>query len=260
MWGFRSEAFCSLHDNEASIRPRWRRSTRHASHPTGGVYRRLYACRVSTISGARAATTLTGGLFIALEGGDGAGKTTQRDLLAHHLTSRGCDVVVTREPGGTQLGKTLRRLVLHGDDLAPRAEALLFAADRAHHVHSLIRPALAAGRVVITDRYIDSSVAYQGAGRALGASDVRALSNWATDDLMPDLTVLIDVDPRLAATRRQGTPDRLESEALTFHQEVRAHFLEQAAAHPERYVVVDGDLSVSQVHERIYARVETLLP
>lgn len=200
------------------------------------------------------------GLFLALEGGDGAGKTTQQSLLAHWLTERGHDVVQTREPGGTGLGRTLRRLVLHGEDLAPRTEALLFAADRAHHVHSLIRPALESGNVVITDRYIDSSVAYQGAGRGLGAHEIRALSHWATDQLLPDLTVVLDVDPTVATSRREGAPDRLEREALAFHEHVRAHFLEQAASNPGRYVVVDATVSAEQVHERIRARVATLLP
>ncbi len=219
------------------------------------MWRRLYAVVMVQNSSSTAP-----GLFLALEGGDGAGKTTQQSLLAHWLTERGHDVVQTREPGGTGLGRTLRRLVLHGEDLAPRTEALLFAADRAHHVHSLIRPALESGNVVITDRYIDSSVAYQGTGRDLGAQDIRALSHWATDELVPHLTVVLDVDPTVAAARRVGAPDRLEREAIAFHEQVRTYFLQQADTYPNRYLVVDGSLSVPHVHELICARVDTLLP
>jgi len=198
-------------------------------------------------------------LFIALEGGDGSGKTTQARLLHEWLVSRGREVVLTREPGGTSLGRTLRREVLHGEDLDPRTEALLYAADRAHHVHTLVRPALARGAVVVTDRYIDSSVAYQGAARGLGREEIRDLSSWATDGLLPTLTVVLDVDAATAATRRSGTPDRLEREPDAFHEEVRATFLALAAAAPERYLVVDSGRPPAEVHAAVTARVETLL-
>ncbi len=198
-------------------------------------------------------------LFIALEGGDGSGKTTQARLLHEWLVSRGREVVLTREPGGTSLGRTLRREVLHGEDLDPRTEALLYAADRAHHVHTLVRPALARGAVVVTDRYIDSSVAYQGAARGLGREEIRDLSSWATDGLLPTLTVVLDVDAATAATRRSGTPDRLEREPDAFHEQVRATFLALAAAAPERYLVVDSGRPPAEVHAAVTARVETLL-
>jgi len=198
-------------------------------------------------------------LFIALEGGDGSGKTTQARLLHEWLVSRGREVVLTREPGGTSLGRTLRREVLHGEDLDPRTEALLYAADRAHHVHTLVRPALVRGAVVVTDRYIDSSVAYQGAARGLGREEIRDLSSWATDGLLPTLTVVLDVDAATAATRRSGTPDRLEREPDAFHEEVRATFLALAAAAPERYLVVDSGRPPAEVHAAVTARVETLL-
>src|SRR5450756_383568 len=161
-------------------------------------------------------------VFIALEGGDGAGKSTQGRLLCAWLQELGHTVVVTREPGGTASGRTLRELVLHGDHVAPRAEALLFAADRAHHVETLIRPALGRGEVVITDRYMDSSIAYQGAGRDLGVDEVRGLNVWATGGLLPTLTVLIDLPAEVGRTRRRGVHDRLESEADQFHSAVRA--------------------------------------
>ncbi|WP_152192735.1 dTMP kinase [Georgenia satyanarayanai] len=204
-------------------------------------------------------TTHAAPLFIALEGGDGSGKTTQAGLLREWLEARGREVVLTREPGGTDLGRTLRREVLHGEDLDPRTEALLYAADRAHHVHTLVRPALARGAVVVTDRYIDSSVAYQGAGRRLGREEVRELSTWATGGLLPDLTVVLDLDAATAAARRSGAPDRLEREPHTFHEEVRAGFLDLAAAEPDRYVVVDAALPPREVHRAVVTRLAPLL-
>jgi dTMP kinase len=204
---------------------------------------------------ATGAAVHAGGLFIALEGGDGAGKSTQARLLGTWLESRGRSVLLTREPGGTEFGQHLRDLVLHGDHVAPRAEALLFAADRAHHVETLIRPALARGRVVITDRYLDSSVAYQGAGRDLGIEEIRNLSLWATGGLLPDLTVLVDLPPEVSRQRRRGVPDRLESEAAAFHEAVRRHFLTLAAADPERYLVVDGRQTPERIHEQVRERV-----
>ena len=197
------------------------------------------------------------GLFIALEGGDGAGKSTQARLLCAWLQERGHTVALTREPGGTAFGRTVRELVLHGDHVAARAEALLFAADRAHHVETLILPALRRGEVVITDRYMDSSIAYQGAGRDLGVDEVRELNLWATGGLVPALTVLVDVPAGIGRKRRGGVHDRLESESAQFHSAVRDLFLALADADPDRYLVVDGELPAEQIHELIRARVAT---
>ena len=199
------------------------------------------------------------GLFIALEGGDGAGKSTQAGLLCAWLEELGHTVVMTREPGGTPFGGAVRELVLHGDHVAPRAEALLFAADRAHHVETLIRPALERGEVVITDRYLDSSIAYQGAGRDLGVDEVRSLSVWATGGLAPTLTVVLDLPAEVGAMRRDGVHDRLESESSAFHGAVREVFLTLAAADPDRYHVVDGRLTPEQIHESVRTRVAALL-
>jgi dTMP kinase len=199
------------------------------------------------------------GVFIALEGGDGAGKSTQARLLCTWLEELGHQVVVTREPGGTPFGLTVRELVLHGDHVAPRAEALLFAADRAHHVETKILPALRRGEVVITDRYMDSSIAYQGAGRDLGVDEVRQLNLWATGGLVPTLTVLIDLPADVGRARRGGVHDRLESEPADFHGAVRDLFLALAHADPDRYLVVDGELPAKQMHQLVRARV-ALLP
>lgn len=182
------------------------------------------------------------GVFIAFEGGDGAGKSTQARLLSAWLGELGHPVVITREPGGTSFGRAVRELVLHGDQVTPRAEALLFAADRADHVETMVRPALLRGEVVISDRYVDSSIAYQGAGRDLGVDEVRMLNLWATGGLVPELTVLIDVPAEVGRARRRGVHDRLESEADDFHRAVRERFLALADADPGRYLVVDGDL------------------
>ena len=199
------------------------------------------------------------GLFIALEGGDGAGKSTQARLLREWLESLGRTVVVTREPGGTPEGQRIRDVVLHGTHVVPRAEALLFAADRAHHVETVVLPALERGDVVITDRYIDSSVAYQGAGRDLDADEVLRLSRWATRGLRPALTVLLDVSPELGRQRRGDVHDRLESEPDHFHKRVRAHFLELAGADPARYLVVDAGLPPEEIHRRVRERLAPLL-
>ena len=207
------------------------------------------------------------GLFVTLEGGDGAGKSTQAELLGGWLFERGHEVVRTREPGGTPLGAALRELLLHGDasgisEVAPRAEALLYAADRAQHVAQVVRPALERGAVVVQDRYIDSSLAYQGAGRVLTPSEIRLLSEWAVEGLWPQLTVLLDVDPELAAARRAaagGTADRLEREAVDFHARVREGFLALAASEPGRFLVLDASASVDELHAAIVARVAPLL-
>jgi len=202
------------------------------------------------------------GLFITLEGGDGAGKSTQAELLAGWLEQRGYEVVRTREPGGTPLGLELRQLLLHGDAVDPHAEALLYAADRAQHVAEVVRPALDRGAVVVQDRYIDSSLAYQGAARSLDLTEVRWLSEWATDGLWPQLTVLLDVDPGLAVGRRiaaGGRADRLESEAVEFHRAVRKGFLAFAEAEPQRYLVLDATQAIDALHHAIVARLRPLL-
>ena len=204
------------------------------------------------------------GLFIAFEGGDGAGKSTQAARLSDALESRGLSVLRTREPGGTPIGEKLRSLVLdHGHGtIDPRTEALMFAAARAAHAGQVIRPALADGTVVITDRYIDSSVAYQGAGRGLGAEGVLSLNEWATEGLHPDLTVLLDVDPSDGRQRRtagDATEDRLESEPDDFHAAIRHAFLDLAAAAPSSYLVLPANADVETLAARILERVESLI-
>jgi len=201
-------------------------------------------------------------LFISFEGIDGVGKSTQADLLEAHLVGLSREVVRTLEPGGSELGRDIRKLLLHSGHVDARAEALLYAADRAHHVATVIRPALAEGKVVITDRYLDSSVAYQGAGRILGATEVRDLSIWAIQGLLPALTVLLDLDAASAVARRAKTgdaPDRLEREKVEFFEAVRACYLELAAAEPERFLLVDARLSVDEIQSQIRARVDELL-
>lgn len=206
---------------------------------------------------------MTRGLFISFEGIDGVGKSTQLDLLVQYLTEQGRTVCRTMEPGGTELGREIRELLLHRKgDVAPRAEALLFAADRAHHVATLVRPALERGEVVITDRYLDSSVAYQGSGRELGYEQVRNLSLFATDGLLPHLTVLLDLDAAKAATRRNKTgaePDRIESAKAEYFENVRQAFLNLAAAEPNRWLVLDAEQSVDAMQAQIRARVRELL-
>ncbi|WP_371497957.1 dTMP kinase [Kitasatospora sp. NBC_00374] len=202
------------------------------------------------------------GFFIALEGGDGAGKSTQSQALAEWIRSKGHEVVLTREPGGSPIGQRLRALVLDvgNTGLSHRAEALIYAADRAEHVENVIRPALARGAVVITDRYMDSSIAYQGAGRDLAATEVARISRWATGGLVPDLTVVLDVDPGAARERFTEALDRLESEPTEFHQRVRAGFLALAAADPSRYLVVDGSQQPALVTTAIRHRLDRELP
>lgn len=199
------------------------------------------------------------GVFVSFEGGDGVGKSTQVALLGHHLAALGREVVVTREPGGTPLGLELRRAVLHGEHLDPRTEALLYAADRAHHVASLLRPALVRGAVVLTDRYLDSSVAYQGTGRGLGADEVEDLSLWAVQGLLPHVTVLLDLDPAVGLARLTGDPDRLESAGDEFHRRTRAAFLARAAADPDRWLVIDASRPAEDVAALVRARLAPLL-
>ncbi len=201
------------------------------------------------------------GYFVSFEGGDGSGKTTQARLLGDWLgQTLGRDVVVTREPGGTFLGLELRRLVLHSEDMDPRTEALLYAADRAHHVASLIRPALDRGAVVITDRYLDSSVAYQAGGRELGEDEVERLSLWATHGLPPDVTILLDVDLATSAARMPADLDRLERVDESFRQRTRDAYLRRAAADPGRWVVIDAAGTIDDVQARIRAALTGRLP
>lgn len=204
-----------------------------------------------------------GGLFVTLEGGDGVGKTTQSALLEEWLVAQGRTVVRTREPGGTEVGVLIRDIVLHHrGEVAPRSEALLYAADRAHHIDTLVRPALERGEVVIQDRYLDSSVAYQGAGRVLGRGEVRDLSLWATEGLLPDVTVLLDLDPDAARRRLDADDkpfDRLESEKEEFHARVRAEFLALAESEPDRFLVIDASLPAHEIAAVIRDRVGSLL-
>ena len=181
------------------------------------------------------------GVFISFEGGDGAGKST-------------------REPGGTPLGESIRELLLHGEHVEPRAEALLYAADRAHHISTVVRPHLARGGLVLSDRYLDSSVAYQGAGRDLDAEEITSLSLWAVDGLLPHRTILLDVPTQTLDERRDSTTlDRLEVAGLAFHESVRREFLDLAAADPDRYAVIDGNLPRDEVHARVLTAVAEVL-
>lgn len=202
------------------------------------------------------------GIFISFEGVDGVGKTTQVNRLRDELEAMGREVVVTREPGGTALGTAIRRLLLHGVpaesadgeacvDIAPRTEALLFAADRAQHVAEVIRPALERGAVVITDRYCDSSLAYQAGGRELTAAEIRSLSMWATDGLLPVRTYLLDMDPALSHTRLDHDEDRMEATGSAFQRRTRQAFLDLAAREPNRFRVIDASGTVEEVWQAI---------
>jgi len=202
------------------------------------------------------------GLFVAFEGGEGAGKSSQVVLLAQTLREHGRTVLVTREPGDSRIGPGVRQMVL--DDpgnagLSPKAEALLYAADRAEHVAAMIRPALSRGEVVLTDRYIDSSLAYQGAGRALPEDEVEQLNAWATDGLLPELTVLLDIEPELGLRRAGASLDRLESEPLEFHRRVRDHFLALAARRRQAYLVIAADQPREDLAEQIAKHVLEIL-
>ncbi|HTW00600.1 MAG TPA: dTMP kinase, partial [Streptosporangiaceae bacterium] len=202
------------------------------------------------------------GLLLALEGGEGAGKSTQARLLAIWLRDQGYDVVATHEPGATKVGMRLRALLLDTahTGLSPRAETLMYAADRAEHVASVILPALERGAIVVTDRYVDSSLAYQGAGRRLKVTEVANLNKWATGGLMPDLTVLLDLSPSAGLGRRARSADRLEAEPTEFHQRVRAGFLALAEAEPERYLVLDATRPPAEISREIQNRIRPLLP
>jgi dTMP kinase len=200
------------------------------------------------------------GLFVVFEGGDGVGKSTQVDLLCAGLSSRGLDVVRTHEPGDTRLGREIRRILLDPahSEMAARTEALLYAADKAQHVAEVVRPALDRGAVVVCDRYVDSMIAYQGAGRVLEIADVVRLARWATDDLRPDLTVVLDVEPALSV-RGKTDKDRVEAAGDEFHQRARRHFLALAAEHPDHYLVLPGRLSRRQIANAVTERVLSAL-
>ena len=192
------------------------------------------------------------GVFITFEGGDGSGKSTQIQSVRDWFESRGHEVIVTREPGGTELGTEIRRLVQNGpEDVDARTEALLYAADRAYHVATVIAPALERGAVVLGDRYIDSSLAYQGAARSLGVDEIASLSAWATRGLYPSLTFLLDLPPEVGARRRTDAPDRMERESMDFHERVRHEYLRLADAEPDRIVVIDAVGTVDEVFSEI---------
>ncbi len=200
------------------------------------------------------------GVFIAFEGGEGSGKSTQAKLLKGWFEEEGKKVTLTREPGGSDLGKNLRKILLANETgvISPRAEALMYAADRAHHVYSVIRPALERDEVVITDRYFDSSIAYQGAGRTLSSNEVARISRWATESLYPTLTIILD-QPANIGLKRKKNADRLESESIDFHDRVRQEYLQLAALDPERYLVIDARRPIPEIHSEIISRVQELL-
>lgn len=201
------------------------------------------------------------GLFVCLEGGEGAGKSTQARLLARRLEAEGHEVLLTREPGDTLVGARVRELLLDPATgaMADRTEALLYAADKAEHVERVVLPALERGAVVVTDRYVDSTLAYQGAGRTLDRDELAWVARWATGDLRPHLTVLLDLDPVRGMGRFEGR-DRIESEGADFHVRVRQEFLRLAAADPQRYLVVDATAAPNAVGEQVWSRVAALLP
>ncbi len=200
------------------------------------------------------------GIFIAFEGGEGSGKSTQAKLLKGWFEEEGHTVTLTREPGGSTLGNDLRKILLANEtgDISPRAEALLYAADRAHHVYSVIRPALDRGEVVITDRYFDSSIAYQGAGRTLSSNEVARISRWATESLYPTLTIILD-QPADIGLQRKKNADRLESESIEFHNRVRQEYLQLATYDPERYLVLNARKPIEEIHIEIINRIKEKL-
>jgi len=200
------------------------------------------------------------GVFVCFEGGEGSGKSTQSRLLRDWLEEEGYDVVLTFEPGDTEVGREMRRIVLSPEtgELADRTEVLLYAADKAEHVETVVQPALERGAVVVTDRYVDSTLAYQGAGRSLDVREVEQVARWATHDLRPHLTVVLDLEPEHGLGRFAGR-DRIEAESVEFHQRVRAAFLEMAEADPDHYLVLDARLPVEEIAAEIRAEVTPLL-
>ena len=201
------------------------------------------------------------GLFVCFEGGEGAGKSTQSSLLRDSLEASGHTVLLTFEPGDTEVGKALRQIVLSPStgELSHRTEVLLYAADKAEHVDTVVLPALARGEVVITDRYVDSALAYQGAGRDLVVAEVEQVNRWATAELRPHLTVLLDLAPQTGLGRFEER-DRIEGESLEFHQRVQRGFLDLAAGDPDHYLVLDARAPVDEIAAAIRERVEKLLP
>jgi len=200
------------------------------------------------------------GVFVCFEGGEGSGKSTQSRLLREALTAQGYTVLLTFEPGDTEVGRELRRIVLDPatGELSDRCEALLYAADKAEHVETVVRPALARGEVVITDRYVDSTLAYQGAGRALEVAEVERVARWATGDLRPHLTVVLDLEPSAGLGRFEGR-DRIEGESLDFHERVREAFVAMAKADPDHYLVLDARAPVEEIAAAVRDRIEPLL-
>jgi dTMP kinase len=205
------------------------------------------------------------GLFLCFEGGDGSGKSTQSGLLRDWLVQIGQEVVLTFEPGDTEVGQKVRQIVLSPETghLADATEALLYIADKSEHLDKVVRPALSRGAVVITDRYVDSTLAYQGAGRSIPPAEVEHVARWATGDLRPHLTVLLDLEPSAGLTRVDelvAERDRIEGESLTFHQRVRAAFLDLADRDPEHYMVLDARAEISEIAVAVRDRVATMLP
>ncbi len=200
------------------------------------------------------------GLFIVFEGGDGSGKSTQVARLVESLRAAGQTVVATREPGGTRIAEKIRGVILDPDhaEMSDRTEALLYAASRAEHVHHVIRPALERGQVVVSDRYMDSSIIYQGLGRGLGAAEVRELNLWATEGLRPDLTIVLDV-PAHFGLNRVGIPDRLELAPREMHERIRHYYLEMATGDPTHYFLIDAEQSIEAIAALARARVDELL-
>jgi dTMP kinase len=225
--------------------------------PTVSLWSDVVAAFRGELGGITGATH--SGVFISFEGGEGSGKSTQTKLLKTYLESIGESVVLTREPGGTPLGDKLRDILLDTKtgNISPRAEALMYAADRANHIYSLIRPALERGDVVITDRYLDSSIAYQGAGRILQPAEVARISRWATENLVPTLTIILDL-PAEIGLGRLVSQDRLEAEPLAFHERVRQEFLNLANVDPERYLVIDGTQNIEAINSQIIERVREI--
>jgi dTMP kinase len=201
-----------------------------------------------------------GGVFVVFEGGDGVGKTTQVDRLCAWLANAGHDVLKTFEPGDTTVGAMIRRIVLDPatDEMSPRAEALLYAADKAQHIFAVVKPALQRGAVVVCDRYLDSMLAYQGAGRALESAEIEQIARWATEDLRPDLTVVLDAELS-DGVRAKADKDRLESAGDVFHERTRQSFLELARRDPDRYLVLDARASREEIAAQVAERVMQLL-
>lgn len=204
--------------------------------------------------------TTAGGVFVVFEGGDGVGKTTQVDRLCAWLSKAGHDVLRTFEPGDTTVGAMIRQIVLDPatGEMSPRAEALLYAADKAQHIFAVVRPALERGAVVVCDRYVDSMLAYQGAGRVLEPAEIEHIARWATEGLRPDLTVVLDAELSLTV-HAKTEKDRLESAGEVFHERTRQFFLELARRDPERYLVLGARASRDEIAAQVAARVAPLL-